>query len=96
MRLYALDVEVLGEAEELPEVEVIEHHAWSPDGTRILVLAAGPRRQRAADGSGALESEKDLPDWTPKVDSWEDPLVWRQLWVIESATGRCDASPGRD
>ena len=89
MRLYALDAEALGEAEELPEVEgTIEHHAWSPDGRRILVLAAGLHADTAgADGSGALESERDLPDWTPKVDSWEDPLVWRQLWVIEPASG---------
>ena len=34
-----------------------------------------------ADGSGALESERDLPDWTPAVDSWEDRQVWRRLWV---------------
>ena len=89
MRLYALDAEALGEAEELPEVEgTIEHHAWSPDGSRILVLAAGLHADSAgADGSGALESERDLPDWTPKVDSWEDPLVWRQLWVVEAASG---------
>ena len=89
MRLLALDVEALGEAEELPEIEgTIEHHAWSPDGTRILALAAGLHADSAgADGSGALESEKDLPDWTPKVDSWEDPQVWRQLWVIVVTSG---------
>ena len=89
MRLYVLDVEALGEAEELPEIEgTIEHHVWSPDGSRILVLAAGLHADSAgADGSGALGAEKGLPDWTPKVDSWEDPLVWRQLWMIEAASG---------
>ncbi len=41
-----------------------------------------------ADGSGALEAEKDLPDWTPTVDSWEDRQVWRRLWVVEASSGR--------
>ena len=89
MQLFVLDVEALGEAVAMPAVEgTIEDHAWSPDGARILVLAAGLHADSAgADGSGALESEKDLPDWTPKVDSWEDPLVWRRLWVVDVGTG---------
>jgi dipeptidyl aminopeptidase/acylaminoacyl peptidase len=89
MQLYVLEVEAFGEAEELPEIEgTIEHHVWSPDGTRILVLTAGLHADSAgAEGSGALESEKDLPDWTPKVDSWEDALVWRRLWIVNPASG---------
>jgi dipeptidyl aminopeptidase/acylaminoacyl peptidase len=89
MQLFVLDVDGLGEAVAMPAIEgTIEDHAWSPDGARILVLAAGLHADSAgADGSGALESEKDLPDWTPKVDSWEDPLVWRRLWVVDAGTG---------
>jgi dipeptidyl aminopeptidase/acylaminoacyl peptidase len=89
MQLYALSVDGLGEAEALPEIEgTIEEHGWSPDGSRILVLAAGLHADSAgAQGSGALESEKDLPDWTPRVDSWEDRQVWRRLWVVEVSTG---------
>jgi dipeptidyl aminopeptidase/acylaminoacyl peptidase len=89
MQLFVLDVEGFGEAEELPEVEgTVEHHVWSPDGTRILVLTAGLHADSAgAEGSGALESEKDLPDWTPKVDSWEDGQVWRRLWIVDPASG---------
>ncbi len=79
----------LGEAEVLPEIEgTIEEHAWSPDGSRILVLAAGLHADSAgAEGSGALESERDLPDWTPQVDSWEDRQVWRRLWVVDVGSG---------
>jgi dipeptidyl aminopeptidase/acylaminoacyl peptidase len=44
-----------------------------------------------ADGSGALEAERDLPDWAPKVDSWEDRQVWRRLWVVEVASGEVRA-----
>jgi dipeptidyl aminopeptidase/acylaminoacyl peptidase len=93
MQIYALDVDVLGEAEALPEIEgTIEDHAWSPDGSRILVRAAGMHADAAgADGSGASEAEKDLPDWTPRVDSWEDRLVWRRLWVIDVGSGEVRA-----
>ena len=89
MQLYVLRLDGLGEAEALPEVEgTIEEHAWSPDGSRILVLAAGLHADSAgAEGSGALESEKDLPDWTPRVDSWEDRQVWRRLWMIDVGSG---------
>jgi dipeptidyl aminopeptidase/acylaminoacyl peptidase len=89
MQLYALSVDGLGEAEALPDIEgTIEEHGWSPDGSRILVLAAGLHADSAgAEGSGALESEKDLPDWTPRVDSWEDRQVWRRLWVVDVGSG---------
>ena len=89
MQLYALHLDGLGEAEVLPEIEgTIEEHTWSPDGSRILVLAAGLHADSAgAEGSGALESERDLPDWTPQVDSWEDRQDWRRLWVVDVVTG---------
>jgi dipeptidyl aminopeptidase/acylaminoacyl peptidase len=89
MQLYSLAADALGEAEALPEIEgTIEEHAWSPVGSRILVRTAGMHADGAgADGSGALESDRDLPDWVPAVDSWEDRLVWRRLWVIDVASG---------
>ena len=44
----------------------VEEHGWSPDGSRILVLAAGLHADSAgAEGSGALESEKDAPRVDP-------------------------------
>jgi dipeptidyl aminopeptidase/acylaminoacyl peptidase len=93
MQLFVLRLDGLGEAEALPEIEgTIEDHVWSPDGSRILVRAAGLHADSAgAEGSGALESEKDLPEWTPKVDSWEDRHVWRRLLVIEVASGEVRA-----
>jgi dipeptidyl aminopeptidase/acylaminoacyl peptidase len=93
MQLFILALDGLGEAEALPEIEgTIEDHSWSPDGSRILVLAAGLHADSAgADGSGAMESEKDLPDWTPKVDSWEDRQVWRRLWILEVPSGEVRA-----
>jgi dipeptidyl aminopeptidase/acylaminoacyl peptidase len=98
MQLFALTVEGLGEAEALPEIEgTVEEHAWSPDGSRILVLAAGLHADSAgAEGSGALESEKDLPDWAPKVDSWEDRQVRRRLWLVDVASGAVRALSRED
>jgi dipeptidyl aminopeptidase/acylaminoacyl peptidase len=93
MQLYVLSVDGLGEAEALPEIDgTIEEHGWSPDGSRILVLAAGLHADSAgAEGSGALESEKDLPEWTPRVDSWEDRQVRRRLWLVDVASGEVRA-----
>jgi dipeptidyl aminopeptidase/acylaminoacyl peptidase len=98
MQLFVLSLEGLGEAEALPEIDgTIEDHAWSPDGGRILALSAGLHADSAgAEGSGALASEKDLPDWTPKVDSWEDRQVWRRLWVIEVVSGEVRAISADD
>jgi dipeptidyl aminopeptidase/acylaminoacyl peptidase len=89
MQLYVLATEDLGEAVGLPQIEgTVEAHAWSPDGSRILVRAAGLHAESAgADGSGAAEAERDLPDWVPKVDSWDDDRTWRRLWVINVASG---------
>ena len=89
MQLYALSVDGLGEAEALPEVDgTIEEHAWAPGGSRILIRTAGMHADGAgADGSGALTSDRDLPDWVPAVDSWEDRQVWRRLWILDVATG---------
>jgi dipeptidyl aminopeptidase/acylaminoacyl peptidase len=92
MQLYVLSVEGLGEAEALPEIEgTVEEHGWSPDGSRILVLAGLHADSAGAEGSGALESEKDLPEWTPRVDSWEDRQVRRRLWLIDVASGEVRA-----
>jgi dipeptidyl aminopeptidase/acylaminoacyl peptidase len=93
MQLHVLTVDGMGEAESLPEIEgTVEDHSWSPGGSRILVLAAGLHADSAgADGSGALESERDLPDWTPKVDSWDDRKVWRRLWIVEVSSGEVRA-----
>jgi dipeptidyl aminopeptidase/acylaminoacyl peptidase len=98
MQLFVLALDALGEAEALPEIEgTIEDQAWSPDGARILALSADLHADNAgAEGSGALEPEKDLPDWTPKVDSWEDRQVWRRLWVIELVSGEVRALSRED
>jgi dipeptidyl aminopeptidase/acylaminoacyl peptidase len=89
MQLHSLQVDALGEAEAMPEIEgTIEDHEWSPDGRRILVQSAGMHADGAgAEGSGAGEAEKDLPGWVPKVDSWEDEQVWRRLWIVDVGSG---------
>ena len=42
---------------------IVEHHEWSPDGTRILLLVAGHgAEQTDALGSGTLGAQAELPD----------------------------------
>ncbi len=51
---------------------IVEHHEWSPDGTRILLLVAGHgAEQTDALGSGTLGHQAELPSWIPLVDSTE-------------------------
>ncbi|HZB00902.1 MAG TPA: S9 family peptidase [Actinomycetota bacterium] len=97
MQLYLLRAEDLGEAVPLPEVEgSIEAHAWSPDGARILVRSAGMHADVAgAEGSGASEAERDLPDWVPRIEAWDDDRVWRRLWTIDVESGEVRRT-GRD
>ncbi len=87
MQLYALEADAIGEARALPEVTgVVEHHGWSPDGSRILVIAAGERAEQAdAKGSGTLGPEIDVPSWIPDVESFEDADEWRTLWIVDVA-----------
>ena len=91
LQLYVMSADELGEAQPQPEIGgTVEAHAWSPDGSRILVVAAGLHADAAGgDGSGANSApdEQDLPGWVPSVDSWEDEQHWRRLWLIDVASG---------
>ena len=70
-QLYAMDVDGIGEARPLPTVDgVAEQHAWSPDGTRLLVVVAGTEAEQSdAVGSGTVGGDGDLPAWIPLVES---------------------------
>jgi dipeptidyl aminopeptidase/acylaminoacyl peptidase len=90
MQLYALDAEGIGEARPLPAVPgVVEHHRWSPDGERILLIVAGEGAEQAdALGSGTLGPETELPSWVPDVESWHDADEWRSLWILDIRSDR--------
>ena len=62
-QLYALDVDAIGEARALPVVEgVAELHAWSPNGTAVMVVVAGLEAEQSdAVGSGVIGQSEDLP-----------------------------------
>lgn len=88
-QLYALEADVLGEARALPALPgVVEHHRWSPDGTRILAVVAGEHAEQSdALGSGTVGAEAELPAWMPEVGSSEAADEWRSLWVIDTGSG---------
>ena len=89
-QLYRLSTDEIGEAQALPTVEgVAEHHAWAPDGTRILVVVAGlDAEQSDAVGSGTIAASDDMPAWIPEVESTDraDDMR-RRLCTIDVATG---------
>jgi dipeptidyl aminopeptidase/acylaminoacyl peptidase len=96
-QVYALETGVLGEARRLTEAPgVVEHHEWSPDGTRILLLVAGHgAEQTDALGSGTLGPQAEVPSWVPLVDSSENAGEGRRsLYVLVVASGELrQASP---
>ena len=98
-QVYALEAGSLGEARRLGEVPgVVEHHRWSPDGTRLLLVVAGEHAEQAdAMGSGTLgHGDEGAPRWLPVVESTDDADEWRRLWVLDVATGeaRCVSRDG--
>ena len=88
-QLYALDVDAIGEARALPVVEgVAELHAWSPNGTAVMVVVAGLEAEQSdAVGSGVIGQSEDLPPWIPEVDSFDGvDRTRRRLMIMEMAS----------
>src|SRR5580693_7271072 len=89
-QLYLLAGGQLGEARPAPDVPgTVEHLAWSPDGTAILLGVAGPGAELAdAQGSGTPGSdESGLPSWYPQVEAGTPEDAWRSLWLYAPASG---------
>jgi dipeptidyl aminopeptidase/acylaminoacyl peptidase len=94
-QLYALEAGVLGEARRLTDAPgIVEHHEWSPDGSRILLLVAGHgAEQTDALGSGTLGAHAALPEWVPQVESSEgEGDRRRSLHVLDVASGELTAA----
>ncbi len=88
-QLYELRLDQVGEAVALSTVPgVVEHHRWSVDGRRILLVVAGEGAEQAdALGSGTLGSPDDLPAWMPEVVSSDSDDEWRSLWILDVESG---------
>ena len=89
-QLYLLAGGQLGEAWPAPAVPgTVEFLAWSPDGTQILLGAAGLGAEIAdAQGSGTAGSgESGLPSWYPQVEAGTPEDAWRSLWLYTLASG---------
>lgn len=65
-----------------------ESLSWSPDGTALLIIAAGLGADRAgAAGSGTIPDHSDLPDWVPHTEETVPDVLWRRLWIYSFADG---------
>lgn len=67
----------------------VEYLQWSPDGTRLLLGAAGQGVDLAGAQGGIaspLASEAG-PDWAPTLDFGAKESQWRSLWVYDPRNG---------
>jgi dipeptidyl aminopeptidase/acylaminoacyl peptidase len=89
-QLYALGLDSIGEARPLPQVDgVAELHAWSPDGSRLLVVVAGLEAEQSdAVGSGLVGQGAELPPWIPEVESSDrTDATRRRLVTLDVGSG---------
>ena len=97
-QLHELRIGGVGEAVPHPEVPgVVESHAWSGDGRRILLGVAGTEAEEAdALGSGTVaRNEPADASWLPEVRSGEEsPEERRRTYVLDVEAGQ--ASPVGD
>jgi dipeptidyl aminopeptidase/acylaminoacyl peptidase len=89
-QLYLLQADLRGKARPAPAVPgTVEYSAWSPDGTKILLIVAGLGADIAgSQGSGTtFEPIEDTPTWLPRVEAGTSEGAWRSLWLVDVATG---------
>jgi dipeptidyl aminopeptidase/acylaminoacyl peptidase len=70
----------------------VEDIAWSPDGTRLLVLAADLGADRAGADTATKVKEAGADPDDPKVR--RPAQFWRRLWFVDAQTGETgDVTP---
>ena len=70
----------------------VEDIAWSPDGTRLLVLAADLGADRAGADTATKVKEAGADPDDPKVR--RPAQFWRRLWLVDARTGETrDVTP---
>jgi dipeptidyl aminopeptidase/acylaminoacyl peptidase len=70
----------------------VEDIQWSPDGARLLVLAADLGADRAGADTATRVKETAAGPQDPKV--FRPAQFWRRLWLVDAATGETrDVTP---
>ena len=70
----------------------IEHLQWSPDGSSILLLAAGKGADLAG-AQGAISTPVEAvegPSWAPHIEGGPEAFHWRTLWLYDPLEGSCE------
>jgi dipeptidyl aminopeptidase/acylaminoacyl peptidase len=63
----------------------VEEIAWSPDGARLLVLAADMGADKAGAQSATKVEEAGAEEQDPKV--FRPAQFWRRLWLVDAQSG---------
>ncbi|MFL5920080.1 MAG: alpha/beta fold hydrolase [Gaiellaceae bacterium] len=70
----------------------VEDISWSPDGARLLLLAADVGADRAGAQSATKIEEAGAAEQDPKV--FRPARFWRRLWLVDAASGETlDVTP---
>jgi dipeptidyl aminopeptidase/acylaminoacyl peptidase len=77
-----------GNSEAMPTLEgVVEYISWSNDGSSLLVGIAGFGADIAGAMGGATTAKKakDLPPWSPSLDTGDAENLWRIAYIFDVA-----------
>src|SRR5437660_1586839 len=79
--------------QELGEIRgSVEDIQWSPDGARLLILAADLGADRAGADTATKVREAGADPQDPKI--FRPAQFWRRLWLVDAATGETiDVTP---
>lgn len=69
----------------------LEYFHWAPHGRYILLSLAGFGADQAGvqGGGRTVETQDDLPEWLPEVETADAENLWRSAWILDTETGTC-------
>ena len=91
-QLYWTDADGSGPTHAAPALDgTLEYFHWSPGSRHILLGLAGFGADQAGmqGGGRTVETQDELPDWLPEVETADADNLWRSVWVFDTETGEC-------
>lgn len=91
-QLYWTNADGSGPTHAAPALDgTLEYFHWSPGSRHILLGLAGFGADQAGmqGGGRTVETQADLPDWLPEVETADADNLWRSVWLFDTETGAC-------